>query len=316
MPEDGYPKTLVEFDDRFPSEAACWKYLIEVRWPEGFLCPRCGSAKAWQTERRLLRCSRCHYQASATAGTVFHRTRKPLRTWFRAMWWVSTQKTGGSARGLRRILGLRSQQTAWAWLQKLRRTMIRPGRERLSGTVEVDDAYVGGVEEGVRGRETALKAKIAVAAEVKGRRLGRIRIRHVPDFSQAVLTAFVEQNVEPDSVVRTDGFPGYDPLTGRGYKHRVIVIGSDRTRALRLFPSVHRVISLLKRWLLGTHQGRVTPKHLQRYLDEFTFRFNRRRSLAVGQVFYRLVQQAAATPHESYREIVGPPRTRKSRRSR
>ncbi len=219
------------------------------------------------------------------------------------MWWVMTQKTGGSAAGLQRILGLRSYRTAWTWLHKLRRAMVRTGRERLAGRVEVDDAFVGGVEEDVAGRGSLQKARIVVAVEVEGKRLGRIRIRHIPDFSGQSLIPFVEENVESGSTVRTDGWPGYEGLEGKGYQHVVRVIG-DRKRASKLFPGVHRVIALLKRWLLGTHQGRVQVKHLQHYLDEFLFRFNQRKSRHVGKIFFRLAQQGATTRPVTYREIV------------
>jgi hypothetical protein len=227
------------------------------------------------------------------------------------MWWVVTQKTGGSAAGVQRILGLSSYRTAWTWLHKLRRAMVRKGREKLAGWVEVDDAFVGGVEEDVRGRGSLEKAKIVVGVEVEGKRLGRIRMRHIPDFSGRSLIPFVEENVQPGSTDRTDAWLGYEGLKGKGYQHRVHVIG-DPKRASKLFPSVHTVIALLKRWLLGTHQGRVQVEHLQRYLDEFVYRFNRRKSRHVGKSFFRLAQQGAATRLVTYREIVahgssGPP---------
>ncbi len=298
---EDFPSTLGEFDERFSREATCRDYLARLRWPNGFVCPDCGHNRGWTNVRNDIQCAKCGHQTSLTAGTIFEGTRKPLRHWFKAMWWVTTQKTGGSACGLQRILGLRSYQTAWTWLHKLRRAMVRPGREKLSSEVEVDDAFVGGVEEDVAGRGSLEKARIVVAVEVESKRLGRIRIRHISDFSARSLIPFVEENVEPGSAVRTDGWTGYQGL--KGYKHVVRVIG-DRKRASKLFPSVHRVISLLKRWLLGTHQGRVTAKHLQRYLDEFVFRFNRRKSRHVGKIFFRLAQQGAGTEPVSYREVV------------
>ena len=307
FPVEDFPRSAVEFDERFGREQACRDYLIGLRWPGGFRCPRCGHDRAWTNLRHLMVCTGCRHQTSLTAGTVLQGTRKPLRVWFRAMWWVSTQKTGGSAKGLMRLLGLRSYQTAWAWLHKLRRAMVRPDREKLAGAVEVDDAFVGGVEEGVHGRETETKAKIVVAVELDGRRIGRTRIRHVPDFSAASLIPFVEENVEPGAEVKTDGWEGYSGLKAKGYRHRVRVIGGDPKRASRLLPNVHRVIALLKRWLLGTHQGAVSKEHLQRYLDEFTFRFNRRKSRHVGKLFYRTVQQAAASGHVPYRELLASP---------
>ena len=237
-----------------------------------------------------------------------HGTRKPLRMWFGAMWWVCTQKTGGSAKGLQRLLGLGSYQTAWAWLHKLRRAMIRAGREPLEGPVEVDDAFVGGKEQGVVGRETFKKAKIVVAVEAPGplrKRLGRVRISHVPDFSASSLVPFVVGNVAPDSTVITDGWKAYRPLHKHGFVHQVRTTTSDEAGSTELLAHVHRVVSLLKRWLLGTHQGAVRPKHLSHYLDEFVFRHNRRKSRHVGKIFYRMLQGAATTEATPYWCLVG-----------
>ena len=303
LPEK-FPKTLVEFDERFATEEACRSYLAGLRWPEGFRCPGCGHDRAWVNRRHDFECARCHRQTSLIAGTILEGTRRPLGLWFKAMWWVSTQKTGGSAKGLQRLLGLKSYQTAWTWLQKVRRAMVRPGRDRLLGPVEVDDAFLGGVEPGVAGRHSETKARIAVAVEVGEGKIGRVRLRHVPDFSAESLVPFVEASVEPGSEVRTDGWEGYEALRSRGYRHRVLVIGRDRSQASRLLPAVHRVIALLKRWLLGTHHGRVEGKHLQAYLEEFAFRFNRRKSRHVGKIFFRLLEQGAHTGPAPYREIV------------
>lgn len=302
IPEEDFPETLQKFDERFGTEAACREYLARLRWPNGFRCPKCGHDRGWTNVRNDIECAQCGHQTSLTAGTVFEGTRRPLSLWFKAMWWITTQKTGGSAVGLQRLLGLRSYQTAWTWLHKLRRAMVRHGREKLVGTVEVDDAFVGGVEEDVVGRGTLEKAKIVVAVEVDGKRIGRIRIQHIPDFSAQSLVPFVEENVESGSTLRTDGWSGYEPLKKKGYRHIARVVGNPK-RASKLFPSVHRVISLLKRWLLGTHQGRVEVKHLQRYLDEFVFRFNRRRSRHVGKIFFRLAQQGVTTEPVSYRQL-------------
>lgn len=311
---EDFPRTLVEFDEQFGSEEACRAYLARLRWPEGFQCPACGHPRGWTNRRHDVECGRCGRQTSLTAGTVLAGTRKPLRVWFKAMWWVSTQKTGGSAKGLQRLLGFRSYQTAWAWLQKLRRAMVRPGRDKLAGPVEVDDTFLGGPEVGVAGRESETKVRLVIAVEVAGRQIGRVRLHQVPDFSADSLVPFVEASVAPGSEVRTDGWPGYEPLRAHGYRHRVKVIGQDRTRAARLLPSVHRVIALLKRWLVGTHHGRVEPQHLQAYLDEFAFRFNRRKSRHVGKIFFRLVQQGAQTGPVAYRALVSGPNPRKHKR--
>lgn len=300
--KESFPRTAMEFDERFATEEQCQEYLFNVRWPEGFQCPRCVGTKAWINNRQLFVCSACGHQVSLTAGTVMHGSRKPLRMWFRAIWWICTQKTGGSAKGLQRLLGLGSYQTAWAWLHKLRRAMVRAGREPLEGPVQVDDAFIGGEEKGVAGRQTLKKAKCIVAVEVPGdarKASGRIRLAQVPDFSTSSLIPFVVGNVLTGSTVITDGWAPYRSLPKHGYAHEV------HTAQGEMLADVHRVISLLKRWLLGTHQGAVRPKQLQHYLDEFTFRHNRRKSRHVGKIFYRMLQGAATTPASPYWHLVG-----------
>ena len=303
---EDYPRTLAELEGRFATEDACRRYLWLLRWPHGFKCSRCGGDRLWPTGREhLVECASCHHQTSVTAGTVFEGSRKPLVMWFRAMWWVTSEKNGASALGLKRVLGLGSYQTAWAWLHKLRRAMVRPGRERLSGRVEVDETYVGGMEPGVRGRETVRKSLVVIAAEEDGTRIGRIRMRRIADASGASLKPFIQADVEPGSVVHTDAWPGYVGISSLNYDHEVTNIKRSGSPAHVTMPRVHRVASLLKRWLLGTHQGAVSPEHLDYYLDEFTFRFNRRNSRSRGKLFYRLLQQAVASGAVPYRHIVG-----------
>ena len=194
---EDYPRTLEEFEGRFVTEQACREYLMQLRWPRGFACPRCGGQRARPSRRRgLLRCGQCDYQASLTAGTIFQDTRLPLRTWYRAMWWVTSQKTGASALGLQSILGLGSYRTAWALLHKLRRAMVRPGRERLTGSAEVDETFVGGEEEGVRGRQTLKKALVVIAAEEDGAGRGRIRMKRIRRASKQQLHGFIQEAVE------------------------------------------------------------------------------------------------------------------------
>lgn len=300
-----YPGTLQEFDTWFLSEAACAAYLHRLRWPNGFICPACGGSSSWTTARGLLRCATCQRQTSLVAGTVLEGTRKPLRTWFQAIWYVTNQKSGVSALGLQRVLGLGSYQTAWTWLHKLRRAMVRPGRDRLRGIVEVDETYVGGVDEGASGRHTDDKAIVMIAVELLlPRGFGRVRLRQVPDASKASLIGFVKNVVEPGSTIHTDGLLAYRDLPDNGYSHTVKVISGSRSLAHVSMPAVHRIASLLKRWLLGTHQGSVSGKYLDYYLDEFTFRFNRRSSQARGLLFYRLLQQAMEVPPTSYRGVV------------
>ena len=277
-PAEDYPRTEAGFEKRFGSEEACRDYAFRLRWPEGFRCPRCGQAKAWPVRSALWQCANCGYQASLTAGTIFQDTRTPLKVWFRALWWMTSQKNGVSALGL-------------------------PGRDRLSGTIEVDETYVGAPEEGVRGRETQSKALVVVAAQEDGRGIGRIRMRRIADASAESLMPFVEESIQPGSVVHTDGWLGYAPLESKGYRRQITVLRGQPNPS-ELLPRVHRVISLLKRWLLGTHQGAVSLEHLAYYLDEFTFRFNRRRSRSRGKLFFRLVQQAMAVEPSTYRSIV------------
>lgn len=293
MQED-YPRDLTELETRFSTEEDCRAYMAQLRWPEGFRCPRCGHGKAWPVRGVLLECASCHSQTSVIAGTIFQDTRTPLAVWFRAMWWVTTQKNGASALGLQRVLGLKSYETAWAWMHKLRRAMVRPGRDLLNGRVEVDECYVGGLEEGLPGRLNLKKVLVVVAAQEDGPGIGRIRMRQIVNASAECLIPFVRESVEVNSIIHTDGWAGYQPLAANGYHHDVTILKGKKQTPSQLMPRVHRVIALLKRWLLGTHQGAVSPKHLDYYLDEFTFRFNRRKSKSRGKLFFRLVQQAVA----------------------
>ena len=300
------PRTLAEFERQFGTEEACREYLLRLRWSEGFICPRCQGRRSWMTKRDLLACSTCGYQVSALAGTIFQGTHKPLTMWFRAMWYVTAQKTGTSALGLQRILGLGSYRTAWAWLHKLRRAMVRPGRDRLAGRVEVDETYLGGKEEGRTGREPGKKALVVIAAQEDGAKVGRIRMRRIPDASAKSLHPFVTESIEPGSVVHTDGWPGYAGLGKKGYVHeampkgRLDVPGAEED----LLPRVQRVVSLVKRWLMGTHHGAIHSEQLDYYLDEFTFRFNRRTSRYRGKLFYRLAQQAVQVEPAPWAQLV------------
>lgn len=297
-----YPKTLAELERQFATEEACAQYLFQLRWPDGFSCPRCGGIRAWTTKRGLSTCAACAYQCSVKAGTIFERSRLPLTMWFRAIWWVTSQKNGASAKGLQRILGLGSYETAWTWLHKLRRAMVRPGRDRLAGTIEVDETYMGGEKPGKRGRGAEGKALVLIAAQEDGQRIGRIRLRRVRDASAGSLQPAIAEAVEPGSVVRTDGWQGYNSLDQRGYVHEIARQEADVGE--NLLPCCNRVASLLKRWLLGTHQGAVSHEHLDYYLDEYTFRFNRRTCRYRGKLFYRLVQQAAAVEPVPYSALV------------
>ena len=297
-------RTLAEFEQRFATEGACRAYLARLRWPTGFCCPQCTTSGSWTTTRCLLMCRRCGYQASVTAGTIFHRTRLPLQDWFRAMWWMTDQKHRPSALGLQRLLGLGSYRTAWLWLQKLRYAMVRPGWDRLGGQVEVDETYLGAVEAGAGRRHMRSKALVAIAAQIDGKGIGRIRLRRIPAASTSPLVAFVKHAVKPGSVVITDGWEAYAGLKQEGFKHRPRVISGSSKTASALLPRVRRVASLFKRWLLGTHQGALSREQLDSYLDEFTYRFNRRTSRYRWKLFYRLVAQAVAVEPVPYSRLL------------
>lgn len=294
----------MEFESCFGTHDGCVDYLFRLRWPEGFVCPRCGVKIATLIREALHQCKACRYQVSVTSGTIFHRSHLSLPIWLRAMWWVTSQKNGASALGLQRILGLGSYETAWLMLHKLRRAMVRPGRDKLSGVVEVDETYIGGMEEGLRGRQISCKTLVAVAAQEDGEGIGRIRLKQIPDASANSLHPFIRETIESGSIVHTDGWDGYNGIESEGFQHKVTILKKHKQSASDLMPRVHRVASLLKRWLMGTHQGAVSHDHLDYYLDEYTFRFNRRNSHYRGKLFYRLIQQAVQVGHTEYHGII------------
>lgn len=306
MAED-YPKTLMDFEHRFATDEACRDYLLALRWPDGFICPRCDGRNGWRASRMRWVCGDCRHQTSVTAGTIFQDSHLPLTVWFRAMWYVISQKNGASALAVQRLLGLGSYKTAWALLHKLRRAMVRPGRDQLTGQVEVDETFVGGEESGREGRGALTKALVVIAAEEDGRGIGRIRMACIPNAAKRFLHGFVQQAVASGSSVHTDGWASYSGLDALGYGHRVTALkGQPPDAAIIAMPRVHRVASLLKRWLLGTHQGAVDVHHLDYYLDEFTFRFNRRNSASRGKLFYRLAQQALQIGPVPFDRLIGP----------
>lgn len=300
-----YPGSYGELLAWFPDDDACLDYLDWLRWPDGWRCPACAGERGWLLASARRECAACGRQSSVTAGTIFHRTRTPLTVWFAAAWQLTGQKHGISALGLKRVLGLGSYQTAWAMLHRYRSAMVRPGRERLGGEVEVDETYVGGEEPGVHGRQTAKKAIVAIAVEVREPRgFGRVRLQRVPDLSAAALVPFVCDVVEPQARVLTDGWRSYGAIKDHGYVHERTVVTASGDPAHVSMPAVHRVASLLKRWLLGTHQGAVGAEHLDAYLNEFSFRFNRRASRRRGLLFYRPLEQAVVTGPTPYRELI------------
>ena len=300
-----YPSGWSELHAWFPDNEACLAYLERLRWAEGFVCPACGAiGEPWRQSRGRLTCRSCRHQTSVTAGTLFEKTRTPMTTWFAAAWYVTNQKSGANALGLQRVVGVGSYQTAWTMLHKLRRAMARSEREPLEGVVEVDEIFVGGREQGVDGRRALTKSLVAVAVEVhQPRGFGRVRFKVVDDASAASLVPFVRDTVAATATVRTDGWRGYLPLARLGYRHERVPLMRTGEEAHSVMPAVHRVASLLKRWLLGTHQGAVRSGHLPAYLDEFAFRFNRRHARSRGLLFYRLLERALLTPAWPYTEI-------------
>jgi len=308
-----YPRTWGEFLDRFSSEEACAAYLERLRWPSGFACPECGSmTPPYRASRVRLMCKGCQRQSTVTAGTIFDKTRTPLRVWLAAAWYLTNQKQGVSALGLQRVLGLGSYQTAWTMLHRFRRAMVRIGRERLKGLVEIDETYIA-----ITDRENATPALlrkshtdkiiIGLAVEIlQPKGFGRIRLRQLSSDSKESVRQFIQDSIEPNSTVRTDGSGSYAKLYELGYHHeRTVMLGSEIPAHVSMV-GVHRVASLLKRWILGTHHGSIQPVHLDAYLEEFVFRFNRRSSGSRGMLFYRLLQQAVVTDPVTYQDIIHP----------
>jgi transposase-like protein len=296
VPTADCPHTYRKFVAMFPDDMACAAYLEKLRWPDEFVCPVCKAAGVpWRQTRGRLVCAACRHQSSICAGTILDKTRTPLTTWFEAAWHVTTAKNGMSAKTLERTLGT-SYRVAWTMLQRYRVAMVRAERERLSGEVEVDETLIGGVQKGGKRGRGADKCIVLIAVEIKQPRgFGRVRMRHVPNASGANLIAFVCDAVAPGSVVCTDGWSGYTGLSDHGYVHRKTVLSTSGDPAHVSMPGVHRISALVKRWFLGTHQRSFAPAHLQSYLEEYTFRFNRRTSRSRGLVFRRLIEQAVRT---------------------
>ncbi|MFY9513683.1 MAG: IS1595 family transposase [Rubrivivax sp.] len=317
-PEAGkdYPRNWNEFLDWFGSEESCLAYLERLRWPGGFVCPSCGVAsEPYRSSRSRLMCRSCSHQSSVTAGTIFDKTRTPLRGWLAGAWYLTNQKHGVSALGLQRVLGLGGYETAWTMLHRFRRAMVRPDRERLKGIVEVDETYLSISDRDApvsRDERKMRKSKthqvlIVLAVELlQPKGFGRIRLRRIDNDSAKQVVPFVQDNVAAGTQVRTDGSAAYLELKELGYEHQRIVMLGSQTPAHVSMAGVHRVAALIKRWILGTHHGSVQPAHLDAYLDEFVFRFNRRTSASRGMLFYRLLQQAVATEPVTYEQVVRP----------
>ena len=315
MPQAGrhYPRSTGEFRSWFATEADCLDYLDWLRWPDGFTCPECGHRGGWAIADGRYKCAGCGSRTSVTAGTLFDRRRTPLTVWFTACWMFATQKDGISALSLQKSLEIGSYQTAWAMLHRLRSVLVRPGRERLAGAVEADETYIGGEEPGLPGgRAKGKKSLVGIAVEVREPRgYGRCRMTVLRDGSAGSLHPFVTGNVEPGTRVITDGWSSYQGIGKLGHAHEPRSQRAARARGEdpgKLLPGVHRVASLAQRWLLGTHQGRYDDAHLQDYLNEFVFRFNRRGSRSRGLLFYRVLELAVGHPPVRYRDLVASPK--------
>jgi transposase-like protein len=298
-----YPGNQIEFEEMFKTEQACIDYLKMIRWPHGFECPICGSIHYWKKSKGRFECIDCHTETTITNGTIFHKSTKPLLIWFHAIWWIVAQKNGVSAKGLQKILGLGSYRTSWTWLHKFRRLMVLSGRSKLQGIVEVDEVFLGGKKSGKRGRGAGGKSIIAVAVEVKGRKTGRVRLAKIPDASSNSLNRFIESNIEKPSTIITDEWPSYNEVESMGFIHKTqkaTAMDEDQ----EVLPNVHRIASLLKRWLLGTHQSYLNKNKLEYYLDEYVFRYNRRTSKSRGLLFLRLIEQAVNIAPVSYKDII------------
>lgn len=283
-----YPVDQQEFELLVGSDQNCREYLEAIRWPEGFVCPVCSSNNAWKIVSDRWECKDCGRQTSVTAGTIFQDTRYSLTVWFQAIWYITGQKHGTSALGLQKILGLGSYHTAWAWLHRIRRAMVNPSRDMLNGTIQIDETYWGGEKSGRRGRGAEGKTQILVAVEHTEGKPGRVRLVKIPDTTGETLVSSIKDIASPGSAIETDGWRGYSKLRESGYIHSVIKSENEKEP----LPQVHLVISLLKRWILGTHQGGIQSSHLSYYLDEFTFRFNRRTSRSRGLLFRRVLENA------------------------
>src|SRR5438309_2541918 len=309
MLPDDLPEDMPSFVSRFGTDEQCREYLFKARWPNGFRCAACGHDDAYALRTKIVyECVACRKQHSLLAGTIFEQTKTGLAKWFLAIYLVTSSKGGIAATELQRQLGFGSYQTAWSWLHKLRKAMVRPDREPLAGRVEADETYVGGPRPGKRGRGAAGKTLVAgavEAGETEGRRLGRLRLAVVPDASAASLEGFLGAAVATPTAVATDGWSGYAGLAAEGYAHEPVDPGAPDA-ALRL-PGIHLVFGLVKRWLLGTHHGAVSKKHLPAYLDEYVFRFIRRTATLVSHGFARLIEQAVKTRPATYREIIATP---------
>lgn len=297
-----YPCNQIDLERRFNSNEACLGYLVLLRWPNGFVCPSCQKSEFWKLSRHRFYCRNCKTETTATVGTVFEKSHLPLPLWFRAIWAVVSQKHGMSALGLQKALGLGSYRTAWMLLHKIRLSMVSPNRELLKGPLELDETMVGGRH---AGRISRWKDKciVLIAAEKDGKKVGRIRAQFIPGIHTEHILKALKNMVQPGVTLETDGCQSYRPLVKEGYQHKRTVTDVSLGE-IELLPRVHLVASHLKRWLLGIHHGRISQKHLQAYLNEFVFRFNRRTSRSRGLLFQRVLENAVQIQHSTYKAII------------
>ena len=296
------PENQIEFEKMFTTEDQCLDYLKELRFPKGYSCRKCQHNEYCLNNRGIMVCKNCKDELSITSGTIFHRSKLPLVVIFKALWWMVAQKNGVSAVGIQRVLGLGSYRTAWVWLHKFRRLMVFPGRNKLSGKIEVDETLVGGKRSGKRGRGAEGKSLVVIAVEIMEKGTGRVRMSLISDASKKSLKKFINENIETGSNLITDGWKGYTGISKSGYQHEI----EDKTKLLdgeEILPNVHRIASLLKRWLLGTHQNYIGEEYLLYYLDEYTFRYNRRKSNSRGLLFQRLIEQGVLHEPVEYKSI-------------
>jgi len=297
MPDDlwrEFPKTATEFEARFATEEDCRACWIEARWGGKPACARCNSTRVWTIrEGTTFECADCGHQTSLTSGTLLEKTHKPLKMWFRAMFEITTRRTGISAKDLQRIMGFGSYKTAWTWLHKLRAAMVRPNREPLGPFVQIDEALVGG-------KGGPHKELVIVAAEAGG----RVRLAHADNNDEGTLKRFADGQIASDTHVVTDGHAGYNEESLGKRPHDAVVQTKAERRENDAVQGCHWTISLLKRWLLGTHAGAVRDKHLQAYLDEFTFRHNRRKTNGVGRIAARVIERVVVHEPLPMRKLI------------
>lgn len=297
-----YPGRLADLRAWFSTDGACLAYLDWLRWPDGFACPHCGSRSAGGGQTGVYRCHGCRRRVSVISGTIFHKTRVPLTVWFEAVWLFTTSKAGVSAATLHRLLPVNSYQTAWTMLAKLRATLSQTGLEPLAGRVEVDETFIGGVKPGRPGRGAAGKTLVAGGIEITGQGWGRARMAVIADASADSLRGFITATIAPGSVIVSDAWKGYPPAMD-GYHHEPFNLSASGAPAHESLPAIHRVFALVKRLLEGTYQGAGSHEHLQEYLDEYVFRFNRRHTRARGLLFMRLLQRAIDSSPVTYRDL-------------